>query len=377
MELYRELDELIVRLRDTAREIEEPGFNENLTRLEDVAKEFRDASSGSWLGYHSQVYYKDFKRPPPGSFFNVVGGFMGLQSDQFQSRGHWLEYDMADVEKLLLEEVGRDAYKEICKRSEDARKVFSDARQEALSILELIPDSQRDARHEHALSSVTKKVFPAAESFLKKLRPPPPAGGTHDIRAFNGGMRMPVHGSYLLTVASTQASFAICEELAVILDRYSAHVLRRKLMTTTPTSNPTRIFIGHGHSPAWRDLKDFICDRLHLKHEEFERVPGGGLTVTKRLEDMIDNSCFAFIVMTAEDDMGGDRMRARQNVVHEAGLFQGKLGFSKAVLLVEEGVEQFSNSQGLVYVKFEKGKIRAVFDDVRAILEREGIIKAI
>jgi predicted nucleotide-binding protein len=148
-------------------------------------------------------------------------------------------------------------------------------------------------------------------------------------------------------------------------------------MTTTPTSNPTRIFIGHGHSPAWRDLKDFICDRLHLKHEEFERVPGGGLTVTKRLEDMIDNSCFAFIVMTAEDDMGGDRMRARQNVVHEAGLFQGKLGFSKAVLLVEEGVEQFSNSQGLVYVKFEKGKIRAVFDDVRAILEREGIIKAI
>jgi predicted nucleotide-binding protein len=376
MDSYRQLNELSSKLRTQAKEIEDTELDNYLTSLELVAKELRDASSGSWLGYHSLVYYRDFKRPPAGAFFNVAGGFAGFYSEQFQSRGDWVEYDFADVEQYLLRKLGRSDHSDFMKRAELARKVFSDAKQEALSILELVPASIQDARHAEALGTVKREKLPSWADFRQKLCPPLPTGGTHDLRAVNGGLRLPVHGKYLLDVDSIRASFAICQDLATILDRYSSHLLRIKMMTqpSVQNSHPKRIFIGHGHSPAWMELKNFICDRLHLQHEEFERVSGGGLNVTQRLQDMIDNSGFAFIVMTAEDDVGKERLRARQNVVHEAGLFQGRLGFDKAVLLVEDGVEPFSNSQGLIYVPFGKGNIKSTFEQVRGILEREGFV---
>ena len=36
------------------------------------------------------------------------------------------------------------------------------------------------------------------------------------------------------------------------------------------------------------------------------------------------------------------------NVIHEVGLFQGRLGANKAIILLEDGCEEFSNIQGLV-----------------------------
>jgi len=68
-------------------------------------------------------------------------------------------------------------------------------------------------------------------------------------------------------------------------------------------------------------------------------------------------------------------MRA-QNVVHAAGCFQGRLGFTRAIVLLEEGCAEFSNIQGLGQIRFPKGNIKAVFEEIRAVLEREGVIEA-
>jgi predicted nucleotide-binding protein len=77
-------------------------------------------------------------------------------------------------------------------------------------------------------------------------------------------------------------------------------------------------------------------------------------------------------VMTAEDGKVDGSKVARQNVVHEAGLFQGKLGMRRAILLVEDGCETFSNVHGLTHIPFPAGRIRAAFEDVRQVMEREG-----
>ncbi len=137
----------------------------------------------------------------------------------------------------------------------------------------------------------------------------------------------------------------------------------------------TKVFIGHGHSPAWRELKDFIHERLQLPYEEFNRVTPAGLVTPNRLTEMLDQACMAFLVMTAEDEQTDGTLHARENVIHEAGLFQGRLGFKKAIILIEEGCEEFSNIHGLGQIPFSKGKIRATFEEVRQVLEREGIIK--
>ncbi len=136
-----------------------------------------------------------------------------------------------------------------------------------------------------------------------------------------------------------------------------------------------RVFIGHGRSPLWRELKDFLNDRLSLPWDEFNREAVAGLTTFQRISEMLDSASFAFLVMTAEDQYSDTSMHARQNVVHEVGLFQGRLGPKKAIILLEEGCAEFSNVVGLSQIRFPRGHISAVFEEIRRVLEREGVIK--
>lgn len=78
--------------------------------------------------------------------------------------------------------------------------------------------------------------------------------------------------------------------------------------------------------------------------------------------------------MTAEDEKADGNLQARQNVIHEVGLFQGRLGFEKAIVLLEDGCEEFSNIHGLAQIRFPKGNIGANFEAIREVLERENIL---
>ena len=100
-----------------------------------------------------------------------------------------------------------------------------------------------------------------------------------------------------------------------------------------------------------------------------------GITNIARLSEMLDAAAIAFLVMTAEDEMADGETQARMNVVHEAGLFQGRIGFTRAIVLLEEGCKSFSNIDGLGQVRFPKEDISAKFEEIRRVLEREGLIE--
>jgi hypothetical protein len=51
------------------KDIEQP-----LKALQDAAQQVSHAFSGSWLGYHSRVYYEGFAAPPPGANFSQEWG---------------------------------------------------------------------------------------------------------------------------------------------------------------------------------------------------------------------------------------------------------------------------------------------------------------
>jgi predicted nucleotide-binding protein len=137
-----------------------------------------------------------------------------------------------------------------------------------------------------------------------------------------------------------------------------------------------RIFIGHGRSAVWRELKDFVQDRLSLPWDEFNREAVARVATTERLTQMLNSASFAFLVMTAEDEHADSTVHARENVVHELGLFQGKLGLRRAVILLEHGCQVFSNVHGLAYISFPHGHVAASFEEIRRVLEREALIGA-
>lgn len=143
----------------------------------------------------------------------------------------------------------------------------------------------------------------------------------------------------------------------------------------TKRKKANRIFIGHGRSLTWSVLKDFLQDRLKLDWEEFNRQSAAGLSTIQRLQEMLDDSVFAFLVLTAEDEHIDGSQHARENVVHEVGLFQGRLGFNAAIVLLEEGCAEFSNIYGLTQIRFPRGNIGAIFEEVRRVLERENVIQ--
>lgn len=66
--------------------------------------------------------------------------------------------------------------------------------------------------------------------------------------------------------------------------------------------------------------------------------------------------------MTGEDETADGTLRTRQNVVHEAGLFQGKLGFNRAIVLLEKDVETFSNIEGIQQLRYDQGHINSTFE---------------
>jgi predicted nucleotide-binding protein len=134
---------------------------------------------------------------------------------------------------------------------------------------------------------------------------------------------------------------------------------------------PLKVFIGHGHDLQWRDLKDHLREKHGIDVTAYEIGPRAGLSVKEVLQRMLHESSFALLVLTGEDIHTDGELHARENVIHELGLFQGSLGFEKAIVLLEDSVREFSNILGINQIRFSKGAIRETFGDILAVIKRE------
>lgn len=134
---------------------------------------------------------------------------------------------------------------------------------------------------------------------------------------------------------------------------------------------PPRIFIGHGRNQQWKDLRDHLQDKHYFKVQAYEIGARAGHSIRDILHDMLARSTFAVLVMTGEDELASGEMGIRANVIHEAGLFQGRLGFNRAIMLIEDGAKTFSNIQGIEQIRFSKDNIKETFGEVVATIHRE------
>lgn len=135
------------------------------------------------------------------------------------------------------------------------------------------------------------------------------------------------------------------------------------------------VFIGHGRSKLWARLQLFLQNDMGLQTVNYESTSHVGESIVPVLESMLRQATFAVLVLTAEDQTADGGKRARQNVVHEAGLFQGRLGFPRAILLRQGGLEDFSNVAGLQYIEFDGEKIESTFWELQRVLKREGLVR--
>lgn len=132
-------------------------------------------------------------------------------------------------------------------------------------------------------------------------------------------------------------------------------------LATPAVRRENRVFIAHGRSPDWREVQAYLEKDLGLPTLELAQEPNQGRTVLQKLDEESGRCTYAVIVMTGDDAATDGTLRARENVMHEIGFFQGKFGLANVSLLHEEGTNIPSNIHGLVYLPYPKGMVSATF----------------
>lgn len=371
---HDELFALAEKLKRTAEGADADDIAKPLTALEEAAGTVSRSFSGSWQGYHSRVYYAGLVPPPPGAHFSQEWGLMDTYASSHGSHGDWREYDAEDVKAHVRKLAGEPDLDVAHKAVDTATETFEAAQSEIVSILQNELDGPADGFLEK-LKKEIEALQPASASDVTQHLSPKGQIMTRDTVTLGQGTQVPPHISIIAEIKAIYHAFRICRVASNIASKAASHLERKSRRQKREERIGTNIFIGHGRSHAWRDLKDFVQDRLKLPWDEFNRVPVAGVTNIARLSEMLDAAAIAFLVMTAEDEIADGALQARMNVVHEAGLFQGRLGFMRAIVLLEEGCEQFSNIDGLGQIRFPQGNISAAFEEIRRVLEREELIE--
>lgn len=117
----------------------------------------------------------------------------------------------------------------------------------------------------------------------------------------------------------------------------------------------TKVFIVHGHNGELRESIARMLEKQGIKPIILFEQPNQGATIIEKLET--NNDSGAAICLFTADDVGSDKdkvdkglmNRARQNVVFETGLFIGKLGRNRVVIIADKTIEMPSDLQGVVY----------------------------
>lgn len=353
-----------LRALDTARAVMES--------FQTAAESIGAAWSGSSLGYHSCVYFDQFQPPPPGSHFNAE---WGLQQPAFSrgTTGAWSEHQSDAVTKQIQQLAGNTSLSDALDWARRGELILEQG-QNTLRSISLSRVSRASDPYLQELSERIEQLHILSMDVCRNAQLPTRPLATRDTLAISQGLRLAPHQEVLAQLAHVKST----EETLRKLSNYASYFTNHIAMTDaakqeTSRMSGSKVFIGHGRSDEWRKLADFLQNRLSLEWDEFNRVSVAGLANTARLSAMLDDAGAGLIVMTAEDELVDGTRRARENVVHEAGLFQGRLGFDRAVVLLEEKCTEFSNISGLGQIRFPAGNIGAAFEQVRQFLEREGL----
>jgi predicted nucleotide-binding protein len=375
MSITEELFEVANGAAEARASIHKKELQEPLDAIRKVGEEAKRAWCGSNIGYHSTVYYAGLEPSPPDAQFSAEWGMLDRWPTHRPDPG-WQVMDRQAVTLQLLARAGQPDLTVIKTNIDHIRATFSGLKERSISLLTAALADKSDTFLDRKLKQIEPLIFDDARTIERRLLPRGQVW-SRDSLAMTQGLQVAPHQSLVALGLSATVLENGLDTLENASSEAAKHLQRLEGSHNKRTRTAgNKIFIGHGRSMVWRDLKDFLEARLHLSVDEFNSVSVAGIATTARLSELLDAAEFAFLIMTAEDEQADGKMRTRENVVHEVGLFQGRLGFTRAIILLEEGCQEFSNIHGLGRIQFPKGHISSKFEEIRAVLEREKLIES-
>ena len=117
------------KLSDRCNRLEDTDFSKSLDKIEEAANQVGKSWSGSWLGYHSCVYYERFAEPPIGARFSQEWGLTSIGDTV------WREYRFDDVIDKIKEIAGNPDITPQEKESKEVAEYFEEAQSMVVSRL--------------------------------------------------------------------------------------------------------------------------------------------------------------------------------------------------------------------------------------------------
>jgi hypothetical protein len=241
-----------------------------LEALRKVCEQVQQAWSGSNLGYHATVYFAGLQPKPPNAEFSPEWGLMDRWPTH-QPHAGWQTMDhQAVVDEIIsrAEHPNRDSLES---ELASIRKTFTELKESATSILTPIASETQDSFLKRKLSEIEGLHAPESLAIEMSLISSG-AGWSRDSLALTQGLRAAPHQCVVALPLSASALEKGIENLEAVSRQAASHIQRVETRQKRAGLVGANIFIGHGRSHVWRELKDFIEGRLGLPVDEFNSV---------------------------------------------------------------------------------------------------------
>jgi sugar/nucleoside kinase (ribokinase family) len=135
-----------------------------------------------------------------------------------------------------------------------------------------------------------------------------------------------------------------------------------------------RVFLVHESKRDWQAVRRFIVDQCKLEVFELSLAGVDENALAEIMAEQLPRCSFGVCVLSTDVSPGGAAGNADQDLVHQAGILQGRYGFKRVAILAEQSCMTFSNIAGLIHLDFPSGKIENTFFELERMFQREGLI---
>ncbi|MBE9242942.1 hypothetical protein [Synechocystis salina] len=217
---------------------------ESIKVLQEAANEAGKAWSGSWLGYHSRIYYNQLKPVPPGARFSQEWGLSDRYSND--TIGEWCEYTFDTVYNVLKSTSKNISLEQLEELANNASEVIPDLQEELISIIFACLANGEDEYLSHLKEETKDCKVLSTSQFIDYLRP----SGTfmsRDMVAMQSGLHTPPHIYLQAQLLAIQSPAGVAENLKKVATRLSLHL-----------TNKSRAYM-HSSQPGTPETLNGIC----------------------------------------------------------------------------------------------------------------------
>ena len=201
-----QVDNVLVEIETAQHELKsdlQTGFTLG-QRLRDACSQIAMASSNSWAGWHSRMYYGNWDEPPVHETWDIEWGGLNGYADE------WHECSQREVQDAVEARAGT-SLAVLAAAADRVRERCQDLHAELVTALSPICDLPGFGREAEMLAKIDGIMWIRSPSdFIRALSPK--EYSSRDTRALRQGLQAPLHLNVETAIVSNTTTLKVCED---------------------------------------------------------------------------------------------------------------------------------------------------------------------